>query len=102
MSEFLDALAKTPQRIVDAFTDPTRRLHIGIQVGRALAMGVGGYLLGTLVSPLAVPAVVAADYLGYEFGLEPLSKGRVKRGKRSLVGPYWETGPQDGETFTRP
>ena len=48
---------------------------------------------------LAAPVAIAADFVVYEYLLEPWSKARVAAGKPSLQGPYWETSAQDGERF---
>lgn len=101
------ALGKTPQRTADAFGDPVRREHLKTQIGLELStVGVG--ITCTLFVPfpfsLAVCPLVALAYnfISYEYVLEPISKDRVKQGLPSLVGPYWERGPQDGEVFVHP
>lgn len=101
------AAQRTPERFEDAIEDPVRRLHVVSQVGLSLSSGLisGGcaLLAATVVGLLACPIAGLAWYYGmYEFILEPWSKARVEEGKPSLVGPYWERGPQDGETFVRP
>ena len=61
-------------------------------------------LLPTLIGALLVCPVVAMlyNYLSYEYVLEPISRDRVHAGEPSLVGPYWERGPRDGEVFQNP
>lgn len=99
------AFEATPQRTRDAFSDPIRRTHLITEVGlTSSAVGVGiacaAFLSPTLVGVLVCPFVGVAYYYGmYEFVLEPWSKERVAEGKPSLVGPYWERGPQDEEHF---
>ena len=102
--EVLYALKRTPDRTEEAFSDPIRRTHIITQVGLSASSGVVSiscsFLIPTIVG---IPACAALGaiwyYAAYEFVLEPWSKARVKEGKPSLVGPYWERGPQDGEKF---
>lgn len=60
-------------------------------------------LAPTIVGMLVCPFVaLVADFLAYEYVLEPLSKTLVDLDRPSLVGPYWETGPRadEGEFFT--
>lgn len=101
------AIQRTPERLDAAFTDPIRRTHVLTQV--ALSLSTQGatiacaVLLSTPAAFVACPvAGVLWYFIGYEFILEPWSKARVQEGKPSLVGPYWERGPQDGEEFVRP
>ena len=102
------AIEATPQRVQEAFSDPVRRTHIATQIGRVSSSAGVGIACTALLSPFLVAALVcpfvavAFDYLNFEYVLEPLSKERVSRGKPSLVGPYWETGPRadEGEFFT--
>lgn len=120
MNPWLYALGATRRRVVDAFSDPIRRCHI---VGRIAEGYLGGLALvvfsvqtflmsdgiswreilgdpSTVVVLLALPAIVPMiEYVVYEFVLEPWAKARVRRGKPSIVGPYWERSPQDGERF---
>ena len=102
MSEILRALRVTPRRTRDAFADPIRRLHILVKALR-LSLDVAAAVAVLPYQPwLAGPAAIAADYLVYEFCLEPWSKARrlADPRKASLVAPYWEGGPADGERFT--
>jgi hypothetical protein len=109
-ASFRHAVEAMPQRIDDAFSDPVRRTHIVTQAGRiASSAGIGitcvSLLAPTVVGMLVCPIVaIIADFLSYEFVLEPLSKELVKEGKPSLIGPYWETGPRtdEGEVFVAP
>ena len=74
--------------------DPIRRVHFAVQCGMVIGTvwGVSGSWRTALVA--------TGVYFGiYEFLLEPLSKWMVTKGWPSLVGPYWERGPQDGEQF---
>ena len=104
------AIEMTPQRTAEAFSDPVRRTHLMTQIGRvATTAGVGitcvSLLAPTIVGILVCPIVaVIYDYLNYEYILEPLSKELVSKGKPSLVGPYFETGPRtdEGEVFVNP
>lgn len=121
MNPWLYAIGATRRRVVDAFSDPIRRLHILWRVIEGYLGGVAalaaweGWLSRdfTLVDRLDVLTMVAlyppiwlcalaaplAEYLVYEFLLEPWAKWRVRRGKRSIAGPYWERSAQDGERF---
>mgnify|MGYP001605668072 CR=1 FL=1 len=98
------AVEVTPQRMEAAWTDPVRRTHIIGQAalsGSSAAVAVAcGLAIATIVA-IPVCAIVGGVYyyLTYEYVLEPWSKARVKEGKPSIVGPYWERGPQDGEEF---
>lgn len=101
-------LALVPQRTDDMWNDPVRRTHFITETGLAtssmsVAITCAFMLSPTIVGMLVCPFVGAAYYFAvYEFILEPLSKDLVREGKPSLVGPYWERGPRDGEVFTRP
>lgn len=96
---FWYALTATPRRTAEAFADPIRRLHIAVKILR-LHLAAAAAVAVLPYSPwLAAPAAVATDYAVYEYVLEPWSKARVRAGKPSLQGPYWETGPADGERF---
>ena len=103
----LRALEKFRQRTQDMAEDPIRRTHFATEVSlsstaMSIAIGCAMLLAPTLVGMAVCPLVgVAAYFIGYEFILEPISKDRVKAGEPSLVGPYWERGPQDGEKFIR-
>ena len=121
MNAWWYALGATPRRVRDAFGDPIRRLHILWRVVEGYIGGVAvlaaweGWLTRDFVlrDQLDVLAMVAlyppiwlcalaaplAEYLVYEFLLEPWAKWRVRRGKASTAGPYYERGPQDGERF---
>ena len=83
-----------PQWAWDMLRDPIRRVHFAVQCGMVIGTvwGVSGSWRTALVA--------TGVYFGiYEFLLEPLSKWMVTKGWPSLVGPYWERGPQDGEQF---
>lgn len=103
-----EAMGKFPERTQEAFADPVRRVHLLTQVSRlstaaSVAIGCTVFLAPTIVGMLLCPlAAVLYDYVVYEYVLEPLSVERVREGKPSLVGPYWETGPRadEGEFFT--
>lgn len=97
------ALGQVPDRTQEMWEDPIRRTHFLTEIGLSgTAMGVSigcSLLLAPSILGLALcPIVGVAYYFGmYEFVLEPISKRRVQEDKPSLVGPYWERGPQDGE-----
>ena len=83
------------QRLRDGWMDPLRRRN---SVARIVEGMVGGAASITsfviLPFPWALVALgigVLAEFVVYEFVLEPLG----------WIGPYWERGPRDGETFTR-
>lgn len=107
-AEVSKSFAKYPQRTEDAFNDPIRRSHIVTQTVRLASVASTGITCAILLAPTIVGMVVCpvlaviADFISYEFLLEPASKQRVKEGKPSLIGPYWETGPAENETFTQP
>lgn len=61
-----------------------------------------GWHWPTWTDGLACIAAGVTYYALYEYGLEPPSKWLVRRGKPSLVGPYVERGPQDGEVYLYP
>jgi len=89
-------------RNIASFQDPVRRTHVLVKSGR-LSLVVGSTVLLYKYTGwwfLWVPALL--DFVVYEFILEPWSKARVKQGKPSLQGNYWETGPQTGEVFVIP
>lgn len=106
------ALLTFPRRTGEALTDPVRRLHLIVQVlvvhlnatlsEVALCWWIDAWPHGWRqwvgFEAIAI-AVVVVDYLRYEYLLEPWSRVRVKHGKPSLVRPYWEGGPRDGERF---
>lgn len=101
------ALRATARRTREAFRDPIRRLHLSVQfvvlVPSAAETGLQaavGWHIPTWRDLLACVAAGGAYYAVYEYLLEPWSKRRVRQGKPSLVGPYVERGPQDGERFT--
>lgn len=104
----MDAVEKFPQRTQDALSDPIRREHLLTKVGlefTSTAVALGVCLATGPIAPacLAVSVVgVVANYLIFEYVLEPWSRKRVEEGKSSLVGPYWEGGPRDGERFINP
>lgn len=109
---FLWAVLTFPRRTGEAFRDPIRRTHLVVQalvvyLNAMLAAAATCWLLGVwpqgwrpwlLVDALSV-GVVLVDYLRYEYVLEPWSRVRVAKGRPSLVRPYWEGGPRDGERF---
>lgn len=101
-----DSINLTGVRALDAFNDPIRRVHIMTQTSRLASIGGTAIACAALVPfpfNIGVCPIVAvvADYIGYEYMLEPISKKRVEEGKSSLIGPYWETGPHAdlGEFF---
>ena len=92
-----DTLIGSPKLTLAAFKDPIRRIHLGVQV--ALILGPTWLWSGSL----QIAGLVLFTYFGvYEYILEPISKALVERGKPSLVGPYFERGPQEGEEFIYP
>lgn len=101
------SIEQTDERTTTAFSDPIRRVHLGVQVSRlasaaSVALTCVALLSPTIVGILVCPFVaVLSDFITFEYVLEPISKERVKRGQPSLVGPYWETGPRadEGEFF---
>lgn len=105
----LDALAKVPQRTQDAVSDPVRRVRLATQIGMsgsamAISILAGSLLAGPPGLIVGAAAGVLWYFALYEFVLEPISKDRVREGKPSLVGPYWERGPHAdmGEVFVNP
>lgn len=100
------AIEATPRRTVEAFSDPVRRQHLISEVSLQLSAGsvtIGCLLLLPVVGVFVCPVAGLAYYfITYEYVLEPLSKELVKKGKPSLVGPYFERGPQDGEVYVNP
>ena len=89
----LRAIKETPQRIVDAWIDPVRRVH---SISRILEGFIPAFIILTI---LDIPntfawagLVVLGEFILYEWVLEPLG----------LTGYYWERGPRDDETFVRP
>jgi hypothetical protein len=79
-----------------AFGDPARRRHVLTRSIEGVCGGVAAvcsYRLFGLAGALAAPI---AEYLVYEYAIEPLAR---LRGFPSWAGPYWERGPRDGETF---
>ena len=107
-AQFQHAMEVTPQRFEAAMEDPVRRVHIGVQASHVISTGgvtltCAAILSPTIVGILVCPVVgLAYNYLIYEYVLEPWSKARVQEGEPSLVGPYFERGPQDGEVFIHP
>lgn len=103
--DFNHATRSFLRRLADVWLDPIRLTHVFTQIVMVYAAVFPSILLAKIVSGLwvfllPVPAIML--YYGlYEFVLEPIAKWMVKKGYPSLVGPYWERGPQDGETFTR-
>ena len=96
--QVIHALTAFWSRTLDAFRDPVRRWHVLTQI--CLVGGPAWAYSGTF---LRAAGIVATYYALYEFLVEPLSKWLVSKGYWcSLVGPYWEGGPADGETFERP
>lgn len=107
---FIYALNQTGTRTQEAFSDPVRRTHIVSQTSHILSTaGVGitcavallPTLLGTFLCPVAA---LVYHFVVFEYIWEPLSKQRIKEGKPSFFGPYWETGPHSdlGESFVNP
>lgn len=80
---------------------PTRRRHLLWRVVETCVGLLTGILVWELTALVSVALVVGVsiEFLLYEYWIEPWSKYRVKQGKPSLAGPYWERGPQDGEKF---
>ena len=107
-------------RTLASLRHPVRRTHViwrwveGYVGGLALEGALLAYLNGAdwwlwslmfqaptivallLTAPVIVPC---AEFVWYEFLIEPLSKRRARRGKTSLAGPYFERGPQDDEPW---
>lgn len=106
-ASIFSAVQKTPQRLDDVLNDPVRKSHLVTEIllsTASMAASIGcSVTLPLLVGiiPCALGGLLVY-FVGYEFILEPISKDRVQEGKPSLVGPYWERGPQDGEVFVRP
>mgnify|MGYP001611545842 CR=1 FL=1 len=104
-AQFQHAVEVTPERFTDAKEDPVRRVHIGVQASHLISTGGVTLTCAAILSPTIVGILVCPvvgfvyNYLTYEYILEPWSKARVRAGKPSLVGPYWERGAQDGEVF---
>lgn len=101
------SLATVPQRTEETLSDPVRRTHLVTQIGRltsTASVAIGCFILVPPPFNLGVCPVVATlyNYGMFEFVLEPISRQLVKEGKPSLVGPYWEGSPRDGETFIHP
>lgn len=112
MSAILYAIRMFWTRTVDCFSDPIRWRHLvwrGVEgyVGGAVAVGLLRYQLGVIprggwqwAAVVTVPlAGVVAEYLVYEYLIEPWARMRVRAGKPSTAGPYFERGPRDGEAF---
>ena len=102
------ALEQFPQRTEDAFSDPTRRLHLFQQLDLVVETALVG-IVCTLLVPIPIiggigcPLVALGyNYLIYEYVAEPVARGRVEQGLPSNTGPYWERGPRDGEVFVNP
>ena len=72
---------------VDSMLDPIRRRQV---LGRVAETAVPAFLITWSLWQTA--AIVFGEFLFYELVLE----------KVGVVGHYWERGPRDGETFTRP
>lgn len=81
------------QRLRDGWMDPLRRRNSLARIAESylpslcvlVAVGQGWRALGWAA------AITFLEFVLYEFVLEPLG----------WIGPYWERGPRDGETFTR-
>ena len=107
-AQFQHAVEVTPQRFEEAMEDPVRRVHVGVQASHVISTASVSLTCAAILSPTIVGILVcpfvglAYNYLSYEYILEPWSKARVRDGEPSLVGPYWERGPQDGEVFVNP
>ena len=92
--DFLSPLREFSGRVADAFIDPVRRRHVIARIAETyipativLALGDAGWW-----SFAWAVVVVIGELVVYEFVIEPLG----------WTGYYWERGPRDGETFTRP
>ena len=89
----LRAIKETPQRIVDAWIDPVRRIH---SISRIIEGYVPAFIILTILGVRWAFAwawlIVLGEFLLYEWLLEPLG----------LTGYYWERGPRNDETFVRP
>lgn len=91
----LKAIKETPQRIVDAWIDPVRRVH---SISRIAESYVPAFVvLFTLtrswwLSTIGATVITLLEFVFYEWLLEPLK----------LSGYYWERGPRDDEHFTHP
>ena len=89
----LKAILETPQRIVDAWLDPVRRRH---SITRILESYVPAFIvlsiLGVKWTFIWAGLITLGEFLLYEWLFEPLG----------LTGRYWERGPREDETFTRP
>ena len=98
------ALEQFPTRTQEMWEDPIRREHFLNQAALEMSTATVAITCAALVPfpfNIGVCPLVALGYnFGlYEFILEPESRERVKQGRPSLVGPYWERGPQDGEVL---
>ncbi len=84
------------RRVRDALLDPVRRRQVLSRVAES-ALPVTGALwvagVGSVLSLIGLTAAtIIAEFLLYELVLEPLG----------WAGPYWERGPRDGATYSRP
>jgi hypothetical protein len=100
------------QRSIDCFSDPIRWRHFVWRWVEGYVGGVAVLLLcwaefgiapqgcwqwaGIVSVPSGAPL---AEYLVYEYLIEPWARWRVHHGKPSTAGPYFERGPRDGERF---
>ena len=98
------AIEQFPTRTEEMWEDPIRREHFLTQAG--LELSTASIVLAcAAVVPLPFNLIVCPvvglvyNFATYEFVLEPISRELVKAGKPSLVGPYWERGPADGEVL---
>ena len=88
--------------------DPIRRQHFITQVGLESSTATVGIVCVALMAPtmigmLICPLIaVLTNFFMFEFVLEPRSRDLVHQGQPSLVGPYWERGPRDGERYQNP
>lgn len=109
------ALAQFWARTVACFTDPIRLRHfiwrcVEGYVGGAVVLlfvwweyGLAPRAFWQWVALVTTPgAAPLAEYLVYEYFIEPWARSRAMRGLPSTAGPYFERGPRDGETFIHP
>lgn len=95
MKNITVALKRMPWCMIDAFADPLRRRNTLARIGECCVGGLTAVLTAAFAPYglfLALPAGALAEFLVYEFLLEPLG----------YAGHYWERGPRDGEEFKRP
>ena len=100
----MESIKKTPERVDDVLQDPIRREHVVTQISlewstASVAMTCAVFVPFPFSLGVCPLLAVAYNFLAYEYVLDPISEDLVRQGKPSLVGPYWERGPKDGETF---